>query len=81
VTEETGFGTEVAHLKADLEKIVKERNIVQKQLTTRLLPIHISLLIVLQVLLLISLFAAYEWTEVNRLERLIEHPVPREVID
>jgi len=71
MAEEADFETQIVHLRADLEQVVKERDIVQKQLTARLLPLHISLLIVLQVLLFASMFAAYEYTEVNRLERLV----------
>jgi len=50
----------ITRLKAELEQVVKERDIVQKQLKSRLLPLHISLLIVFQTLLATSLFAAYE---------------------
>jgi hypothetical protein len=71
VTEDTAHETEITHLKADLEQVVNDRDIVQKQLTARLLPMHISLLIIFQLLLYTSLFAAYQWTEVNRLERLL----------
>lgn len=71
MTEDTAHETEITHLKADLEQVVNDRDIVQKQLTARLLPMHISLLIIFQLLLYTSLFAAYQWTEVNRLERLL----------
>ncbi|MDE0989568.1 MAG: hypothetical protein OSA83_10095 [Pseudomonadales bacterium] len=71
MAEDTALETEITHLNADLEQVVKERDIVQKQLTSRLLPVHISLVIVLQLLLYSSVFAAYQWTEVNRLERLL----------
>jgi hypothetical protein len=81
VTEDTALETEITHLNADLERVVKDRDIVQKQLTARLLPMHISLLIVFQLLLYTSLFAAYQWTEVNRLERLLTPSVENHEID
>ena len=81
MTEDTAPETEITHLNADLEQVVRERDIVQKQLTARLLPVHISLFIILQLLLYTSLFAAYQWTEVNRLERLITPSVENHEID
>jgi hypothetical protein len=81
MAEDTALETEITHLNADLEQVVKERDIVQKQLTARLLPVHISLLIVFQLLLYTSAFAAYQWTEVDRLERLLAPSVGNHEID
>jgi hypothetical protein len=70
MAEDTALETEITHLNADLEQVVRERDIVQKQLTARLLPVHIALVIVFQLLLYTSAFAAYQWTKINSLERL-----------
>ena len=81
MAENTALETEITHLNADLEQVVRERDIVQKQLTARLLPVHISLLIVTQLLLCTSVLAAYQWTEVSRLERLLTPSVENHEID
>jgi hypothetical protein len=70
MAEDIALETEITHLNADLEQVVRERDIVQKQLTARLLPVHIALVIVFQLLLYTSAFAAYQWTKINSLERL-----------
>lgn len=73
--DQTDSDLEIAHLKADLARAVKDRDIFQKQLGSRLLPVHICLVIIAYLLLFTSMFAAYEWIEADRLQRLLEQPV------